>query len=75
MAVNAIHSYNRYVSVASRAIRRSLKEEQRIAAERRGQSELRFAKWEVSLQRVGARDTVQRRLMTCRMASRARSRS
>ncbi|KAH6642586.1 mitochondrial ATP synthase epsilon chain-domain-containing protein [Boeremia exigua] len=39
-------SYNRYISVASRVVRRSLKEEQRIAAERRGVSELRFAKWE-----------------------------
>ncbi|KAH7117611.1 F-type H+-transporting ATPase subunit epsilon [Dendryphion nanum] len=39
-------TYNRYVSVASRVVRRSLKEEKRIAAERRGESELRFAKWE-----------------------------
>jgi hypothetical protein len=29
-------------------VRRSLKEDKRIIAERRGQSELRFAKWEVS---------------------------
>lgn len=29
-------------------MRRSLKEDKRIAAERRGESELRFAKWEVS---------------------------
>jgi F-type H+-transporting ATPase subunit epsilon len=49
-----MHSYNRYISVASRVVRRSLKEDKRIAAERRGESELRFAKWEVSLQRVGA---------------------
>ncbi len=46
-------SYNRYISVASRVVRRSLKEDKRIAAERRGESELRFAKWEVSLQRMG----------------------
>jgi hypothetical protein len=52
--VNEMHSYNRYISVASRVVRRSLKEDKRIAAERRGESELRFAKWEVSLQRVGA---------------------
>ncbi|KAK7185342.1 hypothetical protein DPSP01_011119 [Paraphaeosphaeria sporulosa] len=38
-------SYNRYIAVASRAVRRSLKEDKRIAAERRGESELRFAKW------------------------------
>ncbi|KAF2865662.1 mitochondrial ATP synthase epsilon chain-domain-containing protein [Massariosphaeria phaeospora] len=39
-------SYNRYLSVASRVVRRSLKEDKRIIAERRGESELRFAKWE-----------------------------
>ncbi|KAJ4378830.1 hypothetical protein N0V86_005703 [Didymella sp. IMI 355093] len=39
-------TYNRYISVASRVVRRSLKEDKRIAAERRGESELRFAKWE-----------------------------
>jgi hypothetical protein len=41
------HSYNRYLSVASRVVRRSLKEEQRLKAEKRGELELRFAKWEV----------------------------
>jgi F-type H+-transporting ATPase subunit epsilon len=39
-------SYNRYIAVASRVVRRSLKEDKRIIAERRGVSELRFAKWE-----------------------------
>ncbi|OAL01906.1 hypothetical protein IQ06DRAFT_292693 [Phaeosphaeriaceae sp. SRC1lsM3a] len=39
-------TYNRYIAVASRVVRRSLKEDKRIAAERRGESELRFAKWE-----------------------------
>ncbi|KAF4214709.1 hypothetical protein CNMCM8980_010388 [Aspergillus fumigatiaffinis] len=39
-------TYNRYLAVAARAVRRSLKEGPRLAAERRGQSELRFAKWE-----------------------------
>ncbi|KAF9732098.1 hypothetical protein PMIN03_000693 [Paraphaeosphaeria minitans] len=38
-------SYNRYIAVASRTVRRSLKEDKRIAAERRGESELRFANW------------------------------
>lgn len=42
-----LDSYNRYISVASRVVRRSLKEDKRIAAERRGESELRFSKWEV----------------------------
>lgn len=41
-------SYNRYIAVASRVVRRSLKDDKRIAAERRGESELKFAKWEVS---------------------------
>ncbi|KAF2243477.1 hypothetical protein BU26DRAFT_570166 [Trematosphaeria pertusa] len=39
-------SYNRYITVASRVVRRSLKEDKRIAAERRGETELRFSKWE-----------------------------
>lgn len=43
----ARHSYNRYVAVAGRVVRRSLKEEKRLVAERRGEMELRFAKWEV----------------------------
>ncbi|KAH8434145.1 ATP synthase subunit epsilon family protein [Aspergillus melleus] len=39
-------TYNRYLAVASRAVRRSLKDGPRTAAERRGQMDLRFAKWE-----------------------------
>ncbi|KAK2024615.1 hypothetical protein LZ31DRAFT_558279 [Colletotrichum somersetense] len=39
-------TYNRYLAVASRVVRRSLKEDKRIIAERRGETELRFAKWE-----------------------------
>jgi F-type H+-transporting ATPase subunit epsilon len=46
--LTVLDSYNRYIAVASRVVRRSLKEEGRLAAERRGQSELRFAKWTVS---------------------------
>ncbi|KAJ4388366.1 hypothetical protein N0V85_007633 [Neurospora sp. IMI 360204] len=39
-------TYNRYITVASRALRRSLKEDKRILAERRGESaEIKFAKW------------------------------
>lgn len=44
-----LYSYNRYLAVAARAVRRSLKEGPRVAAERRGQMELRFAKWEVRI--------------------------
>ncbi|EYE97021.1 ATP synthase subunit epsilon family protein [Aspergillus ruber CBS 135680] len=39
-------TYNRYMAVAARTVRRSLKEEPRAAAERRGQMDLKFAKWE-----------------------------
>lgn len=42
------NSYNKYLAVAARAVRRSLKDTQRLNAERRGQSDLKFAKWEVS---------------------------
>ncbi|ORY63958.1 mitochondrial ATP synthase epsilon chain-domain-containing protein [Pseudomassariella vexata] len=38
-------TYNRYLAVAARAVRRSLKEDKRVAAERRGEMDLRFAKW------------------------------
>lgn len=40
-------SYNRYLAIAARTVRRSLKEGPRLQAERRGQMDLRFAKWEV----------------------------
>ena len=39
--------YNRYLAIAGRAVRRSLKEDKRLAAERRGQMDLRFSKWQV----------------------------
>ena len=42
------NSYNKYLSVAARVVRRSLKDDKRLAAERRGEMELRFAKWTVS---------------------------
>ncbi|KAI0025852.1 mitochondrial ATP synthase epsilon chain-domain-containing protein [Xylariomycetidae sp. FL0641] len=39
-------TYNRYLAVASRVVRRSLQENKRLAAERRGEMDLRFARWE-----------------------------
>ncbi|KAI5462283.1 mitochondrial ATP synthase epsilon chain-domain-containing protein [Mariannaea sp. PMI_226] len=39
-------TYNRYLTVAARVVRRSLKEEKRLAVERRGEMDLRFSKWE-----------------------------
>ncbi|KUJ08474.1 uncharacterized protein LY89DRAFT_658811 [Mollisia scopiformis] len=38
-------TYNKYLSVAARVVRRSLKDDKRLAAERRGEMELKFAKW------------------------------
>lgn len=42
-------SYNTYLAIAARVVRRSLKEQPRLAAERRGLMQLKFAKWEVCL--------------------------
>lgn len=39
-------TYNRALAVAGRALRAGLKEDKRIIAERRGQTDLRFFKWE-----------------------------
>ncbi|PGH23170.1 hypothetical protein AJ80_02807 [Polytolypa hystricis UAMH7299] len=39
-------TYNRFLAVAARTVRRSLKEDLRLLAERRGEMDLRFAKWE-----------------------------
>ncbi|OHE99153.1 hypothetical protein CORC01_05434 [Colletotrichum orchidophilum] len=39
-------TYNRYLAVASRVVRRSLKEDKRLIAERRGETDIRFSKWE-----------------------------
>ncbi|KAI9052715.1 hypothetical protein LZ554_002991 [Drepanopeziza brunnea f. sp. 'monogermtubi'] len=38
-------TYNKYLSVAARVVRRSLKDDKRLAAERRGEMELKFSKW------------------------------
>ncbi|KAJ9137011.1 hypothetical protein NKR19_g8323 [Coniochaeta hoffmannii] len=38
-------TYNRYLTVAARAVRRSLKDDKRLVAERRGETDLRFTKW------------------------------
>jgi hypothetical protein len=40
------------MAVAARVVRRSLKEDKRLLAERRGEMELRFAKWEVRYTRA-----------------------
>jgi len=48
-----VHSYNRYLAVAARVVRRSLKEQPRLQAEKRGEMDLKFAKWEVSGYNLG----------------------
>jgi hypothetical protein len=48
LPLTPIPSYNRYLAIAARTVRRSLKETPRLNSERRGQMDLRFAKWEVS---------------------------
>lgn len=47
----ARYSYNRYLAVAGRVVRRSLKDDKRLVAERRGEMDLRISKWEVSFAR------------------------
>ncbi|KAL9715544.1 hypothetical protein Ac2012v2_002204 [Leucoagaricus gongylophorus] len=39
-------TFNKYAQVAARALRSSLKEEQRLAAEKRGTTSLRYQQWE-----------------------------
>ncbi|KAK6528706.1 hypothetical protein TWF694_003947 [Orbilia ellipsospora] len=39
-------SYNKYLSIAAQAIRKSLKEQARATAERRSQMELKYSRWE-----------------------------
>ena len=39
-------SFNKYSQVAARALRQSLKESERVKAEKRGFTELRYQKWE-----------------------------
>jgi len=38
--------YNKYAQITARALRQSLKEEQRVAAEKRGLTALKYQHWE-----------------------------
>ncbi|TFK19149.1 hypothetical protein FA15DRAFT_674678 [Coprinopsis marcescibilis] len=38
-------TYNKYAQITARAIRNSLKEEGRVAAEKRGQTSVRYQEW------------------------------
>ncbi|CAF9943738.1 MAG: hypothetical protein ALECFALPRED_001180 [Alectoria fallacina] len=69
-------TYNRYLAVAARVVRRSLKEGERLKAERRGEMELRFAKWEVGLAWTTEKTERERINETrCRTANRERTRA
>ncbi|KAN0107029.1 Mitochondrial ATP synthase epsilon chain domain containing protein [Russula decolorans] len=39
-------SYNKYTQIAARAVRQSLKENERLVAEKRGLTTLRYQHWE-----------------------------
>ncbi|TFY77159.1 hypothetical protein EWM64_g6856 [Hericium alpestre] len=39
-------SYNKYTQIAARAVRQSLKEEERLVADKRGLTALRYQRWE-----------------------------
>lgn len=68
-----IDRYNRYLAIAARVVRRSLKEGPRLQAERRGEMDLRFAKWQVScLRKSGSTGS---ELTPSRTANRARTRT
>ncbi|KAG5651051.1 hypothetical protein H0H81_010066 [Sphagnurus paluster] len=52
--VKSIHEflccrYNKYSQITARAVRASFKEEERLAAERRGLTSLKFQRWENGL--------------------------
>ncbi|KAI0929101.1 hypothetical protein AcW1_006138 [Taiwanofungus camphoratus] len=42
----SVFTYNKYTQIAARALRQSLKENGRVAAEKRGQTILRYQHWE-----------------------------
>ncbi|KAI9574114.1 mitochondrial ATP synthase epsilon chain-domain-containing protein [Boletus coccyginus] len=41
-----VFSYNKYAQITARAVRQSLKETERVGAEKRGSTALRYQKWE-----------------------------
>jgi len=42
----SIFTYNRYTQITARALRQSLQEEHRVAAEKRGLTALRYQHWD-----------------------------
>jgi F-type H+-transporting ATPase subunit epsilon len=45
-----VFTYNRYSAIAARTIRRALKEDKRLEAERRNESTVRVSKWKDGVQ-------------------------
>ncbi|KAG7442525.1 uncharacterized protein BT62DRAFT_386478 [Guyanagaster necrorhizus] len=45
-AWRSVFSFNKYSEIAARALRASLKEDQRVLAEKRGLTSLKYQKWE-----------------------------
>ncbi|CCM00508.1 uncharacterized protein FIBRA_02542 [Fibroporia radiculosa] len=41
-----VFTYNKYTQIAARAVRQSLKESERVTAEKRGLTALRYQQWE-----------------------------
>ncbi|KAF8921313.1 hypothetical protein BDZ89DRAFT_1004651 [Hymenopellis radicata] len=46
MSWRNLFTFNKYSQIAARAVRSSLKEEQRVISEKRGVTNLRYQKWE-----------------------------
>ncbi|KAF8800525.1 hypothetical protein BYT27DRAFT_7148587 [Phlegmacium glaucopus] len=45
-AWRTLFTYNKYAQITARALRASLKEEERVLAEKRGLTSVRYQKWE-----------------------------
>ncbi|KDR69278.1 hypothetical protein GALMADRAFT_230781 [Galerina marginata CBS 339.88] len=45
-AWRSLFTYNKYAQITARALRASLKEEERVIAEKRGLTSTRYQKWE-----------------------------
>ncbi|KIM36464.1 hypothetical protein M413DRAFT_31692 [Hebeloma cylindrosporum] len=48
-AWRTVFTYNKYAQITARALRASLKEEERVVAEKRGLTASRYQKWENGL--------------------------
>ncbi|KAG2019614.1 hypothetical protein CC2G_005038 [Coprinopsis cinerea AmutBmut pab1-1] len=45
-AWRSVFTYNKFAQITARAVRNSLKEEQRVLAEKRGQTSVRYQQWQ-----------------------------